>query len=106
MTSLSPATIGEERPLGAGTFHFTFLSGPNSTGGFWPSATPEPSGPRNRGHASELSAASPTAVNASTDTNAINSFMSWDFLRFVIIGAFAVIVIPVLMNHLVQAWRR
>src|SRR4051794_19737027 len=41
--------MGEERPLGAATFHFRFFSGPNSSGGFCPSATPEPSGPRKRG---------------------------------------------------------
>src|SRR6516165_2544499 len=51
MTSLSPATTGEDRPPGAGTFHLRFLVGPNSTGGFWPSATPDPPGPRNCGHA-------------------------------------------------------
>src|SRR5262245_30619672 len=50
MTSLSPATMGEDPPFGAVTFHFTFLSGPNSTGGFCPSATPDPPGPRNCGH--------------------------------------------------------
>ena len=44
-TSRSPATIGDEKPLGAATFHFTFVSGPSSTGGRWPSATPEPPGP-------------------------------------------------------------
>ena len=41
-----------EARSGPATFHFTFLSGPNSTGGFWPSATPEPFGPRNCGQAS------------------------------------------------------
>src|SRR5882672_9878074 len=108
MTSLSPATTGEERPVGAGTFHFTFLSGPNSTGGFWPSATPDPFGPRNWGQASDLSAASPTPVNAPTDTNATNSFMSWNSLRFVFIFIVApsVVVISVLMNHPVLARRR
>src|SRR3954462_6629035 len=50
MTSLSPATIGEDRPPGALTFHFTFLPGPNSTGVFCPPPTPPPPGPRNCGH--------------------------------------------------------
>src|SRR5204863_9240573 len=50
MTSLSPATIGDDQPPGALTFHLTFLSGPNSTGGFCSSATPDPPGPRNCGH--------------------------------------------------------
>src|SRR5438552_16426833 len=76
MTSLSPATIGEEDPAGAGTFHFTFLSGPNSTGGFWPSAAPDPPGPRNPGHASGLSPPVPTAANTPRATDAINSFMT------------------------------
>ena len=99
MTRFSPATIGEESPLGANTFHFTFLSGPNSTGGFWPSAMPDPSGPRNLGHTSDLSAASPPAVNIPTDINTINGFMSANVLRFVIIVAFATIVNSDLMNH-------
>jgi hypothetical protein len=47
---MSPTTIGDESPLGTGFFHFTFLSGPTSTGGFWSSATPDPPGPRNCGH--------------------------------------------------------
>src|SRR5687768_13804551 len=76
MTSLSPTTIGEERPLGALTFHFTFLSGPSSTGGFWSSATPEPPGPRNCGQASGFSPATPAPANTPTATNAINVLMS------------------------------
>ena len=48
--------IGDESPAGTGTFHFTFLSGPMSTGGFSSIAMPDPLGPRNRGHASEFSA--------------------------------------------------
>jgi hypothetical protein len=80
--SLSPATIGEENPLGAGTFHFTFFSGPNATGGFWPSATPDPPGPRNWGQASGGSAAGAMAAQAATvtdansNTDANNGFMS------------------------------
>src|SRR5262245_3334256 len=76
MTSLSPATIGDESPLGAGTFHFTFFSGPNSTGGFCPSATPDPPGPRNCGQASGLSALSPTAANTPSAIIAMKLFMS------------------------------
>src|SRR3979411_3327767 len=53
MTSLSPATIGEDDPAGTGTFHLTFLSGPNSTGGFWPCATPAPPRPRVRPFAAQ-----------------------------------------------------
>src|SRR5262245_65685914 len=74
ITTLSPATTGEDSPLGAGTFHFTFLSGPNSTGGFWSSATPEPPGPRNWGHASGLSPPRPAATNTATATSAIDPF--------------------------------
>src|SRR5262245_51047856 len=37
-------------PLGHATFHLTFFSGPISTGGCCPSATPDPFGPRNCGH--------------------------------------------------------
>src|SRR5277367_4695158 len=76
MTSLSPATIGDEKPFGTTVFHFTFLSGQNSTGGFWPSATPDPFGPRNRGQASGLSAAKPHAANATNTVDAIQTFMS------------------------------
>src|SRR5712671_3934060 len=79
---LSPATIGDERPGGTDTFHLRFLSGPNSTGGFWSSATPDPFGPRNRGHTSDLSAASPAAVNTPIDTNTINSFMTLELVAF------------------------
>src|SRR5262245_3359680 len=70
MTTLSPATTGEESPLGAGTFHLTFLSGPNSTGGFWSSATPDPFGPRNCGHTSGLSAPTATVVSTPSATHA------------------------------------
>src|SRR5688500_14044202 len=62
----SPATIGDERPGGAGTFQRTFLSGPNSTGGFWSSATPDPLGPRNWGQASGRSAATAAAARIRT----------------------------------------
>src|SRR5438045_9717250 len=75
MTRLAPATIGDESPAGAGTFQLTFFSGPNSTGGFWASATPDPFGPRNRGHTSAGSAARPTAANRTTDANAVNFIM-------------------------------
>src|SRR6266571_8211563 len=86
MMRLSPATIGEERPLGADTFHLTFLSGPNSTGGFALSATPDPFGPRNRGHASAFSAASPTVANTFANTNTINSFMASSRLLLLLRG--------------------
>src|SRR5579885_850075 len=41
---------GDDTPGGTATFHLTFFCGPNSTGGFWPAATPDPPGPRNCGH--------------------------------------------------------
>src|SRR5580692_11446989 len=75
-TRLSPTTIGEENPLGTGTFHFTFLSGPNSTGGFCPSATPDPPGPRNCGQASGLSAPIPTAATVNSAIDAMNFVIS------------------------------
>ena len=56
MTSLSPATIGDESPSGTGTFHLTFFSAPTSIGGFSSVAMPDPLGPRNRGQGAELSA--------------------------------------------------
>src|SRR5262245_25790534 len=74
--------IGEESPLGAETFHFKFLSGPNSTGGFALSATPEPFGPRNRGHPSELSALNAVVVNTPPASNAINSFIRFEIFCF------------------------
>src|SRR5262245_19915237 len=81
-TSLSPATTGEESPLGAETFPVTFLSCPNATVGFWPSATPDPPGPRNWGQARCWSALSPAAANTPRARNAIDPFMSsssvWD----------------------------
>src|SRR5262245_24884646 len=67
--------IGEESPLGVETFHFKFLSGPNSTGGFAWSATPEPFGPRNRGQTSELSALKAAVVNTPPASNVSNGFM-------------------------------
>src|SRR5262249_55230219 len=67
--------MGEDRPPGTDTFHFTFLSGPNSTGGFWSSATPEPPGPRNCGQGG-ASAPSPAAVNTPTATNAIHPLIT------------------------------
>src|SRR5262245_36326872 len=75
MTMLSPAMIGDDKPLGILTFHFTFLLGPNRTGGFCPSATPDPPGPRNCGQASG-SPARPTAANNPNATNAIIVLMS------------------------------
>jgi hypothetical protein len=75
-TSLSPATIGDDSPDGAGTFHFTFFSGPTSTGGFCPSATPDPPGPRNCGHPGASPAPSVTDANARTAANAMRAFIS------------------------------
>src|SRR6476659_9553025 len=75
MTSLSPATIGDDTPEGAVTFHFRFLSGPNSTGGFCPSAIPEPAGPRNCGHNCGSPPCARVANNAIV-RNAIEVFMS------------------------------
>src|SRR5262245_33502892 len=63
-------------PPGTNTFHLTFLSGPNSMGGFWSSATPDPLGPRNCGQASGLSAPSPAAATTATATDAIDPFIS------------------------------
>src|SRR5262245_35250526 len=76
MISLSPATIGEETPAGAATFHFRFFSGPNSTGGFCPSATPEPLGPRNCGQTGAVSPPSPTDVKNPAAANVIHTFMA------------------------------
>ena len=39
---------GDECPGGSGVFHFTWLSGPNSTGRLVALETPVPLGPRNR----------------------------------------------------------
>src|SRR6188508_3304126 len=39
---------GDEWPGGSGVFHFTWLSGPNSTGRFVALDTPVPLGPRKR----------------------------------------------------------
>src|SRR5205085_2708780 len=75
-TSRSPAMIGEENPGGTGTFQRTFRSGPNSTGGFSPSATAEPPDPRNCGHASRRSSANPTAANTASATHAVSHLMS------------------------------
>jgi len=73
MTSLSPTTIGDESPPGTDIFHFTFLSGPTSTGGFWSSAIPDPLGPRNCGHTSGSFAkvAAAIAITNVTQTNFI-----------------------------------
>src|SRR5262245_58243773 len=70
-TSLSPATIGDESPLGTGTFHLTFLSGPSSTGDLCRSATPDPFGPRNCGQTSGGSAQRATGASSATNTSAI-----------------------------------
>src|SRR5262245_44341201 len=67
--------IGEDRPLGTGIFHFTFLSGPISTGGFWPSATPDPFGPRNLGHG-DSSAPKLIALNNRLAAITTDAFMS------------------------------
>src|SRR3954462_3760487 len=75
MTNRSPATIGDDSPGGAGTFHLTFFSGPNSTGGFWSAATPDPLGPRTWGQVSGLLAAIPTAATAARATDASIPFM-------------------------------
>src|SRR5688572_21775174 len=87
MTSLSATTIGDEAPLGAATFHFTFFSGPISTGGFCPSATPDPPGPRNRGHASRSSAPNATAANTPTANNAAHTFDAFIARSSVVAGA-------------------
>src|SRR5687768_14914252 len=74
--TLSPATIGDETPLGAATFHFTFLSGPSSVGGCCSSATLEPPGPRNCGHG-EGPAANELAANIKrTRPNPMSSLIS------------------------------
>src|SRR4051812_14014115 len=86
-TRVSPAAIGEENPGGTLTFHFTFLSGPNSTGGFCPSATADPFGPRNCGHASGASAPSPATANTPTATDAIHFLMPSPSLDVIPAGA-------------------
>src|SRR4051812_38006298 len=65
--------MGDENPEGTFTFHFTFLSGPTSIGGFWPSATPDPPGPRNCGHGAG-SAPRTTAANTPKTANVIDAF--------------------------------
>src|SRR6266404_80799 len=67
--------IGDEIPAGTGTFHWTFRSGPISTGGFCPSATPDPPGPRNCGQASGLSPQCPMAVNTPIAAHAVMTVM-------------------------------
>jgi hypothetical protein len=69
--------MGEESPLGAGTFHFTFNSGPNLTGGCWSSATPEPFGPRNLGHARGWSAPKLMLTSHPTVTMTIKFFIAF-----------------------------
>src|SRR5687767_391151 len=76
MTSLSPAAIGDESPLGTTTFHFTFFSGPNSTGGFWFSATPDPLGPRKRGQASRSCAPELAAITTPIDRIPTNNLIT------------------------------
>src|SRR5262245_15002132 len=76
MTSLSPATTGEEKPAGAGAFHLAFLPAPNSTGGFWLSATPDPPAPRKPGRVSGRSPRRPAAANIPRASDAINPFMA------------------------------
>src|SRR5262249_45674981 len=65
--------IGDEMPDGTAIFHLTFLSGPNSTGGFWPSATPEALGPRKRDQA--FSPAEAAVETDATRTSARKFFM-------------------------------
>src|SRR6266446_1581537 len=81
MTSRSPTTIGDEKPLGVLTFHLTFLSGPKSIGGFWFSATPDPLGPRNCGQTSDFSPACPWTANNPNTASAINVRMSYPRVR-------------------------
>src|SRR5262249_36603231 len=74
MTSLSPATIGEERPPGAGTFHLPFLAGPTPPGACGLSAPPAPPARRTGGHAGALSPPRRAPTNAPPATSAIDPF--------------------------------
>src|ERR1700722_14562780 len=47
--------MGDDAPGGTATFHAKFSFGPNLTGGFFFSATPEPLGPRNCGQSAAKS---------------------------------------------------
>src|SRR5436190_18046417 len=58
--------VGDENPDGTLIFQRTFLSGPISVGGFSFSATPDPPGPRNCGHA-ESAAEAKVAEKAQSD---------------------------------------
>src|SRR5688500_5914343 len=79
-TRFSPAAMGDDMPAGTGTFHFRFFSGPNSVGGFWPSATPDPFGPRNRGQTSDSSVAAPEfKMLSTTRQNRIFIVISFQF---------------------------
>src|SRR6476620_5326285 len=73
--------MGDEIPGGADTFHFTFLSGPTSVGGVWPSATPEPFGPRNRDQASDSAPVASAATNTNSEKIAANSFIDRSLLK-------------------------
>jgi hypothetical protein len=57
---------GEECPGGSAVFHFTFFSGPNSTGRFVALDTPVPFGPRNL---DQFSAAADSTEGAATTAN-------------------------------------
>src|SRR6476620_5743851 len=78
-TSKSPTTIGDEGPPGTDLFHFTFLSGPTSTGGFWSSAIPDPPGPRNCGHTSG-SLAKHVVTDANTNATQLTNFIMLIYL--------------------------
>src|SRR5205807_468911 len=80
-TRLSPATMGDDNPLGTATFQRTFFSGPNSTGGFCPWATPDPPSPRNWGQESGLSAPTAAATTIPAVTNAIKVFIACSSTR-------------------------
>jgi hypothetical protein len=60
---------GDDGPEGVVTCQSTFFSGPNSTGGFSPSALPAPSGPRKRGHfASPAKACRETSIRTTVNS--------------------------------------
>ena len=61
---------GDEWPGGSGVFHFTWLSGPNSTGRFVAADTPVPLGPRKRAQFSDASMAALASAASTTTTHA------------------------------------
>jgi hypothetical protein len=64
---------GEECPNGNAVFQTTFVEGPNATGAFATSATPDPLTPRNMGHSPAVATIA-TASNIRIPT----SYRKWE----------------------------